>query len=51
MPSGAEPWDYTMVTEITTESCWVSSIGTGDTLVEFNPMVFDGVWCRLWNFL
>jgi|GEM_PF-4388750 len=43
MPSGAEPWDYTMVPEITTECCWVSSISTCDMLVEFNPMVFDGV--------
>ena len=43
MPSGAKPWDYTMVPEITTERCWISSISTGDTLAEFNPMVFDGV--------
>lgn len=41
MLSGAEPWDYTMVPEITTERCWVSSISTGDTLIEFDPVVLD----------
>lgn len=42
MLSGAEPWDYTTVPEITTERRWVSSISTCDRLVEFNPVVFDG---------